>query len=120
MSNDTLTAPTGLHQAITNEIETTTAEAAPIQQSPYVGKAGSEEKPRDTVEAVAPTVRPESAEMELAPPTAHLSDVGLASFPARAFIPETVHGTDDRVQIANTSAYPWRVHASLLITARDG
>ena len=29
---------------------------------------------------------------------------------------ETVHGPDDRVQITNTAAYPWRVHASLLIT----
>jgi hypothetical protein len=31
-----------------------------------------------------------------------------------------VHGPDDRVQISNTSVYPWRVHASLLITAADG
>jgi V8-like Glu-specific endopeptidase len=34
--------------------------------------------------------------------------------------PEVVIGTDDRIQITNTSAYPWRVHASLRITARDG
>ena len=31
----------------------------------------------------------------------------------------TVHGPDDRVQVTNTSAYPWRAHASLLITAAD-
>jgi glutamyl endopeptidase len=30
-----------------------------------------------------------------------------------------VHGIDDRVQITNTADYPWRVHASLLITAAD-
>jgi len=34
-------------------------------------------------------------------------------------IQETVQGTDDRIQITNTSVYPWRVHASLRITARD-
>ena len=34
-------------------------------------------------------------------------------------VPETVIGTDDRIQITNTSEYPWRVHASLLITAAD-
>jgi glutamyl endopeptidase len=32
---------------------------------------------------------------------------------------ETVQGPDDRVQIADTSTYPWRAHASLLITAAD-
>ncbi len=38
---------------------------------------------------------------------------------ATALAPETVIGTDDRIQITNTSAYPWRVHASLAITAAD-
>jgi glutamyl endopeptidase len=33
--------------------------------------------------------------------------------------PEVVIGSDDRVQITNTSIYPWRAHASLRITARD-
>jgi glutamyl endopeptidase len=33
--------------------------------------------------------------------------------------PEVVIGTDDRIQITNTSVYPWSVHASLLITAAD-
>jgi glutamyl endopeptidase len=31
-----------------------------------------------------------------------------------------VRGPDDRVQITATAAHPWRVHASLLITAADG
>jgi glutamyl endopeptidase len=34
-------------------------------------------------------------------------------------VPEIVIGTDDRIQITNTADYPWRVHASLLITAAD-
>lgn len=60
------------------------------------------------------------AESFRAPSTSKLSDIGEASFgppPPRA---ETVHGPDDRVKITNTNVYPWRAHASLLITAADG
>lgn len=60
------------------------------------------------------------AEVFKAPNTSKLRDIGEASFgtpPPRA---ETVHGPDDRVKITNTSVYPWRAHASLLITAADG
>jgi V8-like Glu-specific endopeptidase len=45
-----------------------------------------------------------------------LPDIATASFGPT---PETVHGVDDRVQITNTADYPWRAHASLLITAAD-
>ena len=37
-----------------------------------------------------------------------------------AFGAESVIGDDDRRRITNTDAYPWRVHASLRVTARDG
>lgn len=57
------------------------------------------------------------AELYQAPDTSTLRDIANASFGEAA---ETVHGPDDRVQITNTAAYPWRAHASLLITARDG
>ncbi|MCI5210198.1 MAG: hypothetical protein D3910_15700, partial [Candidatus Electrothrix sp. ATG2] len=33
---------------------------------------------------------------------------------------EVVIGKDDRIQITNTKAYPWRTICSLIITARDG
>lgn len=33
---------------------------------------------------------------------------------------EVVIGRDDRIQVNNTTAYPWRTICSLLITARDG
>ena len=54
-----------------------------------------------------------------------LPDIAEASFgPGARQVPksvlETVHGPDDRVKITSTSVYPWRAHASLLITARDG
>jgi glutamyl endopeptidase len=54
-----------------------------------------------------------------------LPDIAEASFGTAArdvprSVLETVHGPDDRVQISATNVYPWRAHASLLITARDG
>lgn len=54
-----------------------------------------------------------------APEKTTLRNIAEASYgplPPRA---ETVHGPDDRVKINNTSAYPWRANASLLITAAD-
>jgi V8-like Glu-specific endopeptidase len=61
----------------------------------------------------------ELAEIYTAPDTSALRDIGEASFGPPPPVLETVHGPDDRVQITNTSVYPWRVHASLLITAAD-
>jgi glutamyl endopeptidase len=56
-----------------------------------------------------------------APDLSGLRDIGEASFGAPVERPgrETVHGFDDRVQITATTVYPWRAHASLLITAAD-
>jgi V8-like Glu-specific endopeptidase len=52
-------------------------------------------------------------------PLTKLRDIGEASFGVPPPHEELVHGPDDRVQITNTSVYPWRLHASLLITAAD-
>ncbi|MET0143652.1 MAG: hypothetical protein ABW328_02555 [Ilumatobacteraceae bacterium] len=49
---------------------------------------------------------------------ANLPDIGVASFGTAAI--EAVIGNDDRVQITSTATYPWSVHCSLRITARDG
>lgn len=54
-----------------------------------------------------------------APDTSKLDDIGVASFGDPGGLLETVHGPDNRVQITNTGVYPWRAHASLLITAAD-
>jgi V8-like Glu-specific endopeptidase len=59
------------------------------------------------------------AELFTVPEDLDLPDIGEASFGPPPPLAETVHGPDDRTQITNTSVYPWRVHASLLITARD-
>ncbi|MGC9495679.1 trypsin-like serine peptidase [Streptomyces sp. WG7] len=53
------------------------------------------------------------------PPSTSLPDIGAASFGAGDVTVETVHLPDDRVQITNTAAYPWRVHCSLHVTAAD-
>jgi V8-like Glu-specific endopeptidase len=45
-----------------------------------------------------------------------LADVGMASFGIER---ESVLGTDERVRVKNTHQYPWRINASLLITAAD-
>jgi V8-like Glu-specific endopeptidase len=55
-----------------------------------------------------------------APDIQGLRDIAEASYGAPGPEPETVHGRDDRVRIQATNNYPWRVHSSLLITARDG
>ncbi|HMS64478.1 MAG TPA: endopeptidase [Ignavibacteria bacterium] len=60
-----------------------------------------------------------SAEVWNVPKDLNLRDIGEASFGPPPPIAETVHGPDNRTKITNTSSYPWRVHASLLITARD-
>ncbi len=54
-----------------------------------------------------------------APDTGKLRPIAEASFGPPPPLAETVHGPDNRVKINNTSVYPWRVHASLLITAAD-
>ena len=55
-------------------------------------------------------------------PAGHRRGVVRGRAPARCpkSVLETVHGPDDRVKISSTGVYPWRAHASLLITARDG
>jgi glutamyl endopeptidase len=54
------------------------------------------------------------------PPTStKLRDVAEASFGAPPPREEIVIGPDDRIQIADTSVYPWCAIASLLITAAD-
>lgn len=68
----------------------------------------------------------ESAAVAVAPSTEGLRSAADASYDVvvgastgRATI-ESVIGDDNRTRIAQTDDYPWRVHASLLVTARDG
>ena len=87
-----------------------------VERAPEVGTADGVETTNAPVEQVA-ALRP--AGLERAPVLADgLPDIGEASFGPG--VQEIVIGNDERVRITNTSVYPWRAHAALLITARDG
>ena len=115
------------HTPVSNEPET--AEAAPKKPASKPPSEGSDAKavkpkqdgseavegfklPKGTAEAMAETLR--------APATTNLRDIAEATYGPPPPHLETVHGFDNRVRITTTSVYPWRAHASLLITAADG
>jgi V8-like Glu-specific endopeptidase len=94
----------------------------PTTVAPSEGTDPKTQKPGDDgTEMVKGHVRTEAAPAEVlkAPEHKDLRDIGEASFGVPPPLEETVHGPDDRVKITNTAVYPWRVHASLLITAAD-
>src|SRR5687768_6948245 len=53
------------------------------------------------------------------PQSDELRDIGEASFGMPPSLNEDVIGVDNRTRVADTTAYPWRVMCSLLITAAD-
>jgi glutamyl endopeptidase len=127
-SGSGLVAPTEASGGVVNPhtpVSNRPSETAPIEeasQPPSEGEAGEVQSASGEVEAEAEAARGaglEAAEPVWTPPEAPLEDIGVASFGQPASILETVHGPDDRIEITNTAAYPWRVHASLVITARD-
>lgn len=120
--------PTGGHTSVSN-ISQAASEfpevTSSVSRQPSEGVNPKTTKPRaDGAEAVKgfkTKLAPEAAVAEIAAPdTSKLKDIGEASFGPPPPLAETVHGPDDRVRITTTSSYPWRVHASLLITAADG
>ena len=104
------------HTPVSNETPGAEVGAA-IETPPAEGADANVDAARDGVEAIEAS-HTESAEA-ISVPSAELRDIAVASFGEPPPHAETVHGPDDRVQITNTAAYPWRVHASLLIVARD-
>lgn len=93
-----------------------------FQESPEEGVSPeATDVTAEGTEAVEGYEHPEAALSDLfTPPDIRFPDIGEASFGPPPPLAEIVHGPDDRVQIANTSVYPWRVHCSLMITAADG
>lgn len=116
--------PTGGHTPVTNAPEENDFPEVKgtESQDPSEGSDKKSSKPRANGTEDVPGHQGLEAMAEIppaqAPDTSGLRDIGEASFgpPSRL---ETVHGPDNRVQITATSTYPWRVHASLLITAAD-
>jgi glutamyl endopeptidase len=119
-----ISKPTGGHTSISNKPEESLrAEQAeffvsnPVSEEPSEGKDPKTKKAKDDGTEDVPGHKKTSMEpIVTAPDTSKFRDIGEASFGA---FQETVHLPDDRVQITNTAVYPWRVHASLLITAAD-
>jgi glutamyl endopeptidase len=114
--------PGGPHTPVSNRPEVTEAGAVqqPVTSPPSEGVDPNTTAVDDGVELVQRHVRTEAALLQawIAPTTA-LPDIGEASFGPTRPLAETVHAFDDRVQITDTTPYPWRVHSSLLITAAD-
>lgn len=68
---------------------------------------------RAAAESAAAPVAPSTDGLRSAVEASYTEAVGLITA-------ESVIGDDDRTRITQTDRYPWRVHASLLVTARDG
>lgn len=124
-----VSTPTGPHTPISS-LSKEAAEAptpkASASRPPSEGKNPKTPKAREDGSEGVPGFKLKKAteatmsEAFKAPDTSTLKDIGEASFGPPPPQAETVHGEDNRVQIADTSVYPWRAHASLLITAADG
>lgn len=113
------------HAPVSNQVDDPREELETevVSEAPGTGE-GEESQPAEgqEVEAVA-AVAAESLDLrEVVPDLTGLRPIGEASYGPVDSGPgaETVHGPDNRIQIGNTASYPWSVHASLLITARDG
>ena len=118
-----------LHTSVSNEPEqiADSKHLKPGSQPPSEGKDSASNKVTGDTEEVSGRSHKESVTeaaalgaMFTAPVSTTLRDIAEASFGPPPPLAETVHGPDDRVKIANTTILPWRMNASLLITARDG
>jgi V8-like Glu-specific endopeptidase len=113
---------TGLHTPITNIAPTESTVNGPVVSE---GSTGFGDEVALEAGALVETIIRIETESAVeggveytAPDLSGLVDIGVASFGAPPAL-ETVIGTDERVRINNTRQYPWRVNASLLITAAD-
>ena len=111
------------HVAVSNELErdTTDVVGAPVEEDPSSGGGGGAAgQASGEVESVAGYTRLETVATDAWElPNIELPDIAEASFGPPPPVAETVHGPDDRVQINNTQDHPWRMSASLHITAAD-
>ncbi len=105
-----------------DEITGRARELKPFSEPGSEGTPGTANPVHEGIEGVEGHQRRTAAPSEMFTAPKHavaLPDIGEASFGKPPPILETVHGPDNRVQITNTTVYPWRAHASLLITAAD-
>ncbi|WP_396625623.1 trypsin-like serine peptidase [Luteitalea sp.] len=118
--------PTGLHAPISNLVPVEATNPAELIALGDPGEGDAIELAADATEE--PVVRPSTESMlESAfvgqpevhvPNTEGLLDIGIASFGVPPQL-EAVIGTDERIRITETTKLPWRLNASLVITAAD-
>jgi len=117
-----ITPATGLHTPITNIAPTESTVGVPTISPGSTGFGEEltikEDAVVEAIERTIPEFGMENGVEFSVPDLTDLPDIGVASFGAPP-LRESVIGTDERVRITNTSQYPWRVIASLLITAAD-
>lgn len=115
-------APAGPHAPMTNIVETGTAVEGPQTAPGSVGMG--DEAALDAAGTFEAVPHAELGALGVdaiqfnVPDMSGLTDAGVASFGAPAML-EAVLGNDERVKITSTKQYPWRLNASLLITAAD-
>jgi glutamyl endopeptidase len=112
------TTPTGLHTPVTNVPPSEATVSGELLSAGDAGYGDALELEANAIAEAVPRIRLESVAELSAPETEGLPDVGVASFGSVAQL-EAVIGTDERVQIQDTTKLPWRLNASLLITAAD-
>ena len=117
------TPVTGLHTPITNIPPSESTVAEPVLSSGSAGYGEVAEVDESGLTEFIEAAVLESAESSspsLPPPDlSDLQDIGVASFGEPPRFESVIGPTDERVRIQNTQQYPWRVIASLLITAAD-
>lgn len=120
-SSSGLVQPTGLHTPVSNQPPEAAEVPAitPISDPPSPGAEGAFPATLELDALAEGGLESASTAQVWVPPDEYLRDVGEASFPPTD-MKETIHGVDNRVRVNDTAAYPWRVNASLLITAADG
>src|SRR5262245_55667773 len=115
--------PTGSDAPVSNGHEAEAQRVTRREVKPGAGQGAEKQlAATDDMEGVAGYSRrlqSEMVELNVPPDLDDLPDIATASYGPPPALIETVHGPDDRVQITSTSVYPWRAHASLLITAAD-
>lgn len=126
-TTDGMEKPTGLDASVSNTPATAGVDQY-RQEGGAPGSAAGVVEARTDMESVdgyAPRESGTIVERLLEEADLDLKDAAHASFGEVAkelpkLFTESIIGGDDRVQITATNTYPWRVHASLLITAADG
>jgi glutamyl endopeptidase len=115
-----ITPVAGLHTPITNISPTESTVVTPMLSDGSIGFGDEMELERGALHENVMRFESafESTVVFQAPDLSGLDDIGAASFGAPPQL-ESILGTDERVGIVNTEQYPWRVIASLLITAAD-